>query len=146
MTTENKALVRRVFESCFNQHNLDLYPQFYSECVVQHTPALGELRGLEHRHSLASSFGAFPDAHWEVEDQIAEGDKVVSRWSFIGTHRGTFMGIAPTERQLTMTGICIDRIVDGKIVEEWEEWDTMGMMQDLGVIPVETSVGDMVAP
>ncbi len=56
------------------------------------------------------------------------------------------MGIAPTENQLIFSGICIDRIIDGKIVEEWEEWDTLGMMQQLGVVPVETSVGDMVAP
>ncbi|HEV2399703.1 MAG TPA: ester cyclase [Candidatus Sulfotelmatobacter sp.] len=146
MTTENKGFVRRMFELCLNQHDLDIYPQFYSECFVQHTTALGELRGLEHRHSLASEFAAFPDAHWNVEDQIAEGDKVVSRWSFVGTHRGTFMGIAPTEKQVIMSGICIDRIVDGKIVEEWEEWDTMGMMQALGVVPMETSVGDLVAP
>ena len=79
-------------------------------------------------------------------DQIANDDKVVTRWTFAGTHRGTFMGIAPTEKQLVFSGICIDRFADAKIVEEWEEWDTLGMMQQLGVVPVETSVGDMVAP
>lgn len=146
MSDPKKASILRLMEECFNQHNLDIHPEFYSEDFVQHTPALGDLRRPEHRELLASTFAAFPDARWTVLDQIGERDKVVTRWTFAGTHRGTFMGIAPTEKQLVFSGICIDRFADAKIVEEWEEWDTLGMMQQLGVVPVETSVGDMVAP
>jgi len=145
MSETNKAVVRRLFDDCLNRHNPNLYPEFYSN-VVCRAPALGELHGDEHLQFLKSLFAAFPDARWNLEDQITEADKVVSRWTFTGTHHGTFMGIAPTENQLVSGGICIDRIVDGKIVEEWAEWDTLGMMQQLGIVPVETGVGDMVAP
>lgn len=146
MIEPNKGIILRLMEECFNRHNVDIHLKSYSEDFVQHTPALGDLRRSEHRELLASTFAAFPDARWVVVDQISEGDKVVTRWTFIGTHRGTFMGIAPTEKRVVFSGISIDRFVDGKIVEEWEEWDTLGMMQQLGVVPVETSVGDMVAP
>ena len=146
MSDSNKTTILRLIEECFNQRNLGILPEFYSQDFVQHTPALGDLRGPEHRELLASTFAAFPDAHWIVVDQIAEHDKVVTRWTFTGTHRGTFMGIAPTGKQLVFSGICIDRFAEAKIVEEWEEWDTLGMMQQLGVVPVESSVGDMVAP
>jgi len=75
------------------------------------------------------------DRQSTVEDQIAEGDKVMTRWTYRGTHKGDLMGIAPTDKQVTVTGICIDRIVGGKIVEEWGEMDNLGMMQQLGVVP-----------
>lgn len=140
MSEANKAVVRRLFEECLNRHDPNLYPELYSD-VVYRAPATGELRNEEHRHFLLSVFGGFPDAQWAVEDQIAEGDRVVTRWRFTGTHAGTFMGIEATGRQLHITGICIDRLVGGKIVEEWEEGDTLGMMQQLALLPPETSVG-----
>jgi len=145
MTETNKAVIRRLFNDCLNRHDLSLYPELYSD-VIYRAPAVGELRGNEHRHFIESLFAAFPDAHWNLEDQLAEGDKVVSRWTFVGTHLGTFMGIAPTETRVVSGGICIDRIIEGKIVEEWEEWDTLGLMQQLGIVPVETSISDTVAP
>jgi steroid delta-isomerase-like uncharacterized protein len=146
MSEPNKAIILRLMEECFNQHNVDIQAELYSKDFVQHTSALGDLRRAEHCELLASTFAAFPDARWTVVDQIADDDKVVTRWTFTGTHRGTFMGIAPTEKQLIFSGICIDRFVDGKIAEEWEEWDTLGVIQQLGIVPVKTSVGDMVAP
>jgi predicted ester cyclase len=79
--------------------------------------------------------GAFPDGHTTVEDSIAEGDKVAYRWTFRGTHRGELMGILPTERQVTITGITVDRISGGKIEEEWNNFDQLGMLQQLGVAP-----------
>lgn len=139
MSEANKAVVRRLFDECLNRHNPDLYPELYSD-VVYRAPAMGELRNEEHRHFLLSLFAGFPDAQWAVEDQIAEEDRVVSRWRFTGTHIGTFMGIGATGRQVHITGICIDRIADGKIVEEWEEGDTLGMMQQLALLPAEASL------
>ena len=136
MSEANKALIRRLLRECFNQHNADLYPEFYSEPFVQHTPAMGKLGAEQHRQLLISLFAAFPDSHWTVVDQIGEGEKVVTRWTLVATHLGAFMGIAPSGRQLISGGVCIDHIVDGKIVEEWEEWDTLGMMQQLGAVPV----------
>lgn len=84
---------------------------------------------------MASLLAAFPDGRWTIEDQVAEGDKVVTRFSFTGTHQGEFMGIAPTGKRVTTSGMVIDRIVEGKIVEEREEWDALGMMQQLGAVP-----------
>lgn len=136
MSEANKALIRRLLRECFNQHNVDLYPEFYSETFVQHTPAMGKLGAEQHRQLLISLFAAFPDSHWTVVDQIGVGEKVVTRWTLVATHLGAFMGIAPSGRQLISGGVCIDHIVDGKIVEEWEEWDTLGMMQQLGAVPV----------
>jgi steroid delta-isomerase-like uncharacterized protein len=135
MSEANKEIIRRLLEECFNQHNVDLYPEFYSEAFVQRTPAMGELGAEAHRQLLLSLFAAFPDAHWTAVDQIGEGEKVATRWTLVAKHLGAFMGIAPSGKQLISGGICIDRIVDGKIVEEWEEWDTLGLMQQLGALP-----------
>jgi steroid delta-isomerase-like uncharacterized protein len=84
----------------------------------------------------ASLLSAFPDIQRTVEDQFTdESQMVVTRWTATGTHLGYFMGIAPTGKRLTVTGIAIHRIASGQIVEEWQEWDTLGLMQQLGVVP-----------
>ena len=84
---------------------------------------------------MVSLLAAFPDGRWTIEGQVAEGDKVATRWSFTGTHQGELMGVAPTGKRVTASGMVIDRIVEGKIVEEWEEWDALGMMQQMGATP-----------
>ena len=81
--------------------------------------------------------GIFPDLVLSTEDLIAEGDKVVLRWSATGTHQGGFMGVPATGNKVTVTGIGIDRIEGGRIVEHWEQFDAMGMMQQMGAIPSE---------
>ena len=78
---------------------------------------------------------AFPDTQMTVEDELADGDKVATRWTATGTHTGELMGIPPTGKQVTVTGMDINRLVGGKIVEHWGEFDQMGMMQQLGVVP-----------
>jgi len=78
---------------------------------------------------------AFPDVRLTIEDMVAEGDKVAVRWAWSGTHRGEYMGIAPTGKEVTYTGITIHRITGGKIVESWDEVDNLGLMQQLGVAP-----------
>jgi hypothetical protein len=91
--------------------------------------------------SFAAEFRrAFPCFHDSIAIQVAEGDLVVTRFTSTGTHRGTFMGVEPTNKKLVWTGITIDRISGGKIVESWANWDMMGMMQQLGVI---SSPGDL---
>jgi len=77
---------------------------------------------------------AFPDFHNSIDIQLAEADMVATRFTSMGTHRGAFMGVEPTNRELTWTGITIDRIPEGKLVESWANWDMMGMMQQLGAI------------
>ena len=78
---------------------------------------------------------AFPDGRMTVEDMIAEGDKVVTRYTSRGTHKGDFMGIPATGKEVVSTGIVISRIAEGKIAEDWEEFDGLGFSQQLGVIP-----------
>jgi steroid delta-isomerase-like uncharacterized protein len=144
MSEVNKAVVRRMIEEGMNKHNISVIAELYQNCVYR-SPASGELRGEAHRQFVSSLLAAFPDQRLRVEDQLAEGESVVTRWSFTGTHQGTFMGIAPTGKQVTLSGICIDRVVSGKIVEEWSEWDSLGMMRQLGVVPAAAKVEAKVA-
>jgi steroid delta-isomerase-like uncharacterized protein len=83
----------------------------------------------------AMAHASFPDLHFTIEDMVAEGDKVVYRYSLRGTHQNDFMGIAATGRQVNVTGIHIYRVDDGKLQEEWENWDMLGLMRQLGVLP-----------
>jgi predicted ester cyclase len=133
MNTANTAIVQRAFECC-NKHDLAGMTELFSNCIY-HSPVTGELKGDAYKELLTSQFGAFPDGRLTMEDQVTEGDKVVVRWSFTGTHKGELMGIAPTGKRIAMTGMSIMRLVGGKIVEAWEEWDNLGMMQQLGVVP-----------
>ena len=136
-TEENKAIIRRGLEEILNQRNLDAVDAYFSSNYLGHDPALPEdLHGpQEFRRFAASYLSAFPDLHISIEDQFAEGDKVVTRFTSRGTHQGDFMGIAPTGNRIEVEAISIDRIADGKSAESWTIVDVMGMMQQLGVVP-----------
>ncbi len=138
MAEENKALARRSWQ-IVTQGSLDTLQdalaEVYAEEFVMHEPD-EDVLGIEGLTRFVSMIRAgFPDLRVMLEDAIAEGEKVVSRWIAQGTHQGELMGIAPTGNRVTITGITIHRIEDGKIVEEWENWDALGMMQQLGAIP-----------
>jgi steroid delta-isomerase-like uncharacterized protein len=106
--------------------------ELYAPDFVYH-PAL---QGLEaYKQSIELNFTGFPDLRFTIEDQLAEADKVVTRWTFRGTHQGPFQGIPPTGKQVTITGISIFRVANGKGVEVWTDADYLGMLQQLGVIP-----------
>lgn len=134
---ENKAVPRRVYEEVLNQKNLDLVDELFSPEYVNHDPTSPEeMRGPESIKQFFSAYlAAFPDLRFTVEDQVAEGDKVVSRWTSGGTNRGELMGAAPTGRRVEFTGITISRISDGRIAEDWTSYDALGMMRQLGLIP-----------
>jgi len=144
---ENKAIVRRLWEEVLNQRNLSLIDELYATNAIIHEPAAPNLRDPEgFKQFFSTVFAAFPDAHWTVEDMFAEGDKVVSRFTAnFGTHKGEFMGIPPTGRQVTITGIVINRFADGKIVEDWESGDFLGFMQQLTAPPVDTEANKALA-
>jgi steroid delta-isomerase-like uncharacterized protein len=96
----------------------------------------GKVTGLEGGKQLVQIYRtAFPDLRITVNDQVAEGDKVVTRWTATGTHKGELMGIAPTGKQATVTGIDIERFQDGKLVENYTNYDMLGMLQQLGLAP-----------
>jgi predicted ester cyclase len=136
MSTEaNKAFVRRFYEDIFNQRNLALVDELCTTNHVFHNPPT-TLHGREEFKQLLSLYiTAFPDARFTVEDSIAEGDRIASRYTFRGTHQGKLMGIAPTGKQVTVTGIIINRIAGGQSAEGWLNFDALGMLQQLGVVP-----------
>ena len=133
-TDENKANVRRGFEAV-NQKKLAVFDELLNPDVVVHN-ASTTVQGLEaYKQFLSMYITAFPDLQFTIEDIIAEGDTVVVRYTTRGTHQGNFMGIPPTGKQVSGTGMFIDRIVNGKGVEQWFHTDDLGLLQQLGVIP-----------
>jgi len=135
-TEDNKAVVRRFYEEVMNQKKRAVLDEVFDLNVVDHFAPPGTPGGLEGaRQTLGMFLSAFPDLHFTVEDLVAEGDKVVARATLSGTQQGTFMGIPATGRHVTITGIDINRFEGGKSVEHWVEMDTLGLMQQLGVIP-----------
>jgi steroid delta-isomerase-like uncharacterized protein len=139
MSEENKALVRRYFEEIWGKGNLDAIEELFTTDFVRHGPTATEreVRGLESFKGLVSMYhSALPDLQVPIEDLIAEGDRVVTRWTARGTHQGELMGNAPTGSQASITGILIDRISGGKIEEEWVDYDTLHLMQQIGGVPL----------
>jgi steroid delta-isomerase-like uncharacterized protein len=134
---ENKAVVRRFLKEIFSEGNLELVDEIFASDYVLHDPVVGEeMRGPEGMKQYVSMYlSAYPDTHFTIEDQISEGDEVVTRWTGQGTHEGELMGIPPTGARVTVTGIELDRVVDGEIQETWVNYDALGMMQQLGVVP-----------
>jgi steroid delta-isomerase-like uncharacterized protein len=134
---QNKATFRRYVEEVGNEGNLDLVDEIFDRYISHQSDGHAEERGPEDVKRFTGEFHqAFPDFRTVVEDQIAEGDKVVTRWRASGTHQGEFRGIAPTGKQITVTGTGIFRFSDeGKVVESWDNFDQLGMMRQLGAIP-----------
>jgi len=134
-TEDNKALVRRVID-IINQKNLDAAHEVIGSDYVYKAPGSPAMRGPEGFKELIGGYvSAFPDLHMTILDLVAEGDRVVARWTATGTQRGELMGVAPTGKQATVVGIIMSRCADGKIVEEHEVFDTLGLLQQLGALP-----------
>ena len=134
---QHKAIPRRITEEAWNRGNLDILDELIAPDFIRHTPLRPEgIHGIEgFKQHVAGTRAAFPDAEFLIEDEIAEGDRVVNRWTFRGTHRGEFGGIPATGKAVTMTGRGIVRIADGKVAEIWDEADALGLLRQLGVIP-----------
>jgi len=133
-TEQNKANDRRIIEG-LNQGNVNVLDELMVLNFVDHE-ASTTMQGLEAFKQFVSAYlTAFPDLHFTIEDQIAEEDKTTLRYTARGTHRGDLMGIPPTGKQVTVTGIFITRWANGKAEESWLNFDALGMMQQLGVIP-----------
>lgn len=136
MSEENKAIARRIFEEVWGAYNLDKVEEYYAADLIDHNELPGFPPGREGVKASVSMFAsALSDNDIAVEDQIAEGDKVVTRWSSTATHTGELLGIPATGKRIKVTGINIDRFEGGKVVESWGEYDSMGLMQQLGVVP-----------
>jgi steroid delta-isomerase-like uncharacterized protein len=137
-TDENKALVRRAYEA-FNkgqEATMAALEELYDPAYVWHGAGVFSDMDLATMKQMIPAFlTAFPDQHYTVEELIAEGDKVVCRFTFRATHQGDFMGIPPTGKAVTVTGIYISRLSGGKFVEDWRQVDDLGWLQQLGAIP-----------
>jgi steroid delta-isomerase-like uncharacterized protein len=139
MTEALKDRIRQFTEEIWHKGNLDAIEDFISSDYVRHTSQFREagrdVYGPEGaRKSIAALRAAFPDIHFDLEDLLAEGDKVVARWTCTGTHRGEFRGIAPTGRRVAFPGMNIYRLHDGKIVERWGVEDGLSLLQQLGAL------------
>jgi steroid delta-isomerase-like uncharacterized protein len=135
---ENKEKMRRVLEEAFGQGKLEVIDEVLDSDFVCYDPnsESGEIHGSDTIKAEIEYFhNAVPDLTYTVEDQIAEDDKVVSRYTVSGTHQGEFFGVPGTGKRIEMTGINIDRFDDsGKLVEEWPEYDLLGAMKQLGAV------------
>ncbi len=135
-TEDNKALAQRWLEEVWNKGDLSLIDELIAPNYVLHDPTRPGLRGRAGiKESIAMFRTAFPDLHFTIEDQVAEREKIVTRYTVQGTHLGPLMGIPATGKQGIITGIDIYRITDGQIEEAWSNWDTLGLLQRMGVIP-----------
>lgn len=129
---ENKAIVRRFIEA-YNKRNLDLIDDFVAANYVDHTNKV-DREGLKQLFDMGLT--AFPDWHETIEDIIAEGDKVWVRLAYTGTHKGEFMGLAPTGKKITSKAVDIYHIVNGKLAEYWNVTDNVNIFKQIGAIEI----------
>ena len=137
MSEQNKTNVRRLFEEVWNRGHVPVADELFAPTYTHHdssSPDQG--RGPDSEKKRVALYrNAFPDIRFTVEDIIAEGETVVTRWSCRGTHKGDLNGIAPTGKQFNITGISIARFTNGKVSEGFVNWDALGLMQQLGAVP-----------
>lgn len=136
MATDPKQISRRVIEEVWNKKNLNAADELIATNFVSHdAQSPMPVRGVEGYKQLVKHYlEAFPDCHFTIEDQIAEGQMEMTRWSVTSTHKGNLGNIPATGRQMTITGITFSRMENGKLAEMWTNWDTLGMLQQLGVL------------
>jgi steroid delta-isomerase-like uncharacterized protein len=133
---DNKAIMRAHVEALFNQHRVDQTDEFFTQDYLDHAPLPGQAAGLAGaKQKWATYLTAVPDMRATIEDMVGEGDRLAVRWTVQGTHRGELLGIPPTGKPVRFSGISIYRLAAGKIAEQWEQWDRLPLLQQLGVLP-----------
>jgi steroid delta-isomerase-like uncharacterized protein len=136
MSDSNKDVIKAFLEDVINQGRLERANDLVKEDFVELDPLPGQVQGREGLKAVIRALrSAFPDMHWVVNEMVAEGQKVVTRFAWTGTHRGLFLGIPATGRSVEVKGVVIDRLQDGKMADSRILMDTMGLVQQLGVIP-----------
>jgi steroid delta-isomerase-like uncharacterized protein len=136
---EVKNVNHRIFEEVWNQRNRDAIDQLITTDYVHHDGyAIQVEPGIDGYKQFVSIYlNAFSDLHFAIEDEISAGDKIVTRWTVTGTHDGDLPGLPRTGKTISLAGISITRLREGKISESWNNWDALGMMQQLGAVPAE---------
>lgn len=140
----HQEIARSVAEDIYGKGNLGLIDEYFSPDYLAHEP-LGVLDRDDVRDQVQQFRAAFPDMKPVVEEQIEQGDIVVTRFSVEGTHKGTFMGIAPTHRPCRLTGITVSHFRQAKIAEDWTNWDVLGLLSQIGGVKLPEQVERAVA-
>lgn len=137
MSDDNKTIVRQLYEEVWNKRRLELVDEIISPSHALHDPNLTDSAiGPEaYKRQVTRFVTAFPDLHFNVEDMFGERDKLAVAWTISGTHRGEFMGIPASNKKVSVDGITLNHIVNGKIMDSYISWDALGLMRQLGVVP-----------
>jgi steroid delta-isomerase-like uncharacterized protein len=142
VSEQNKELVRQLMEEDISRGNVAVAERIIHPEFFDHTNPPGMQRGLDGHNAIVRLFrAAFPDQWWQIEDLIAEGDRVVARTTMRGTHTGDFFGIPASGRAVTLTGVHVLRIADGRIVEHWGSNDDLGLLRQIGALPEAVPAG-----
>jgi steroid delta-isomerase-like uncharacterized protein len=139
MSMENKTVVRRLYQEVWNERKLEVVDELISASHALNDPFVsGSQVGPElYKQRVVELTTGLPDLCFTIEDTIAEGEKFVTCWTISGTHQGEYMGIPPTGRKITLEGITIHHIRNGKILDSYARWDVLGLMRQLGAIPAQ---------
>jgi steroid delta-isomerase-like uncharacterized protein len=132
---DNSQVARRILEDILGQGKLDLIEQIFDPAFKGHDTLIDEFGRDGIKRNVQMYRGAFPDLSFKIDEVTAAGDKVLVRWTGRGTHRGQFLGKAPTGKQATAQGISVYTFRNGKVVEEWTQWDALAVLQALGITP-----------
>ena len=137
----NKALLQLWADEGFNANNVQLADSIYDANVYYHEPSAGEVIGIANLKEFVTTWRkAFPDSHLTIEEQVANGDKVATRWSFTGTHKGAFRGIAPTGKRVTFSAMYFYRFGNGKVVEIHAMVNIFALFEQLGVVSLPAGI------
>jgi steroid delta-isomerase-like uncharacterized protein len=137
MSMENKAIVRRLYEEVWNKRRIELVDELLSPSHAMHDNQLPDsgIGPEAYKRNVARFVTGFPDLRFTIEDMLSENDKVAVGWTISGTHKGEFRGISPTGKKVSIEGITINHIAEGKIMDSYISADYLGLMQQLGVAP-----------
>ncbi len=137
MSAGNKAIIGRLYEEVWNQRKFEVINEIISPSHALQAPNVaGSAVGPDaYKRQVLRFLEGYPDLHWTIEDTIAEEDKVVACWTISGTQGGEYLGIPATNKKVSVDGITIHHIANGKIMDSYSNWDALGMMQQLGVVP-----------
>ncbi len=137
MSADNRSVVRRLYEEVWNKRRLEVVNEIISPSHALHDANVsGSAIGPEaYKRVVTRWVTAFPDLRFTIEDTVCEKDKLVVSWNISGTHKGEYLGIAPTNKKISVDGITINHIASGKIMDSYASWDALGMMQQLGAVP-----------
>jgi steroid delta-isomerase-like uncharacterized protein len=137
MSAANKAIVQRLYEEVWNRRKLEVIKEIISPSHALQAPNMsGSSIGPEaYKRNVLAFLAGFPDLRWSIEDTIAEKDKVVACWTISGTHKGDYLGMPATNKKVSVEGITVHNVAGGKIMDSYSNWDVLGMMQQLGVVP-----------